>query len=890
MGDRKVDIIIPIYNAYDDLALCLESLYANTDLERNRLILINDNSPDGRIREFLDNQERENVIVIHNDVNKGFSNNINIGMAQSEENDVILLNSDTVVTAGWVEKMENCAYLDSSTGTVTPLSNNASLCSVPKPYEENTLAEGQTVAEVGETIERCSLKKYPRIPVANGFCMYVKREVIDRIGNFDAETFGRGYGEENDFCNRAEQAGYHHVMCDDTYIYHSGTKSFVSKEKEKYIREHDRILRDRYPEQMHDNDVFFRDNPNRFVAENAAIYLDLANGRKNLLLLAMSDFRKDASDHIGGTQLHVRDLSNGLRDQYNVFVAARDRDYLNLTVYYGKKEKMFRFYIGKKRPFYEFRDKKLEELWRNIFSAFRIDLVHIHHVISTSFDVFFVAKEYRIPVIFTAHDYYMICPSVKMLDDDGKVCVGKDTPEKCKNCLNEICGITDRVDYITLWREKCREVLSLCEYVIVPDESAKEILILYYPELRDKMRVVEHGYEITKKERYEICSTVDIRCNYERVIPYGFSYKVVGWAYFGNGADDLADIYLNVKSADGEVNLVPAAKIHRPDVVARNDHNQVGFECVLPTKLLDRGSLELTVVLKQEETLYYAMESYMTPSLSAKDYEGLNIAFIGGINAAKGGKEICSIIEAADHGVNWYVFGGTGIRKLDCLEQGNLVKTGYYAPEDLPLLLKLHEIDIIGILSVWPETYSYTLTEAVLNKIPVIVTDIGALGRRTRELGCGWTVSLESACKEFIKKVIELSADKAVLQECKKHIACINLKNTIDMVVEYIEIYKIVKATGGVYEDADYQMLLSGEDSTSAIEEDYSLKAINNVYENNRTAQISATAYREMENELNEIKNSLSYKIVKRLWKMKFPGKQMVKRIIYRTARVGEGK
>ena len=371
MKDKRIDIIIPIYNAYDDLTLCLESIYANTDLNRNRLILINDNSPDERIRELLDSQTRENVIVIHNAENKGFSNNINIGMAQSEENDVILLNSDTVVTAGWVEKMESCAYLDRSTGTVTPLSNNASLCSVPEPFEENKLPEGVSVEAAGEIIERCSLKKYPRISVANGFCMYVKREVIDRIGNFDAETFGRGYGEENDFCNRAEQAGYRHVMCDDTYIYHSGTKSFVSKEKAAYIKSHDMILRDRYPEQMRNNDIYVRDNPNRFIADNVGIYLDLANGRKNLLLLAMSDFRKDASDHIGGTQLHVRDLTNELRDRYNVFAAARDRDYLNLTVYYGEEEKVFRFYIGKKRPFYEFRDKKLEELWRNIFSAFR---------------------------------------------------------------------------------------------------------------------------------------------------------------------------------------------------------------------------------------------------------------------------------------------------------------------------------------------------------------------------------------------------------------------------------------------------------------------------------------------------------------------------------------
>ena len=88
-----VDIIIPIYNAYDDLCKCLQSVYQYTDLVKNRLILINDNSSDTRIEPYLNSQTKENIIIIHNNENKGFSNNINLGMDQSKERDVILLNS-----------------------------------------------------------------------------------------------------------------------------------------------------------------------------------------------------------------------------------------------------------------------------------------------------------------------------------------------------------------------------------------------------------------------------------------------------------------------------------------------------------------------------------------------------------------------------------------------------------------------------------------------------------------------------------------------------------------------------------------------------------------------------------------------------------------------------
>jgi len=275
----QVDIVIPVYNAYEDLQICLESVFKYTNLSENRLILINDNSTDYRIRVLLDKVRKENhdkkIVVLHNENNMGFSHNVNLGMAQSKKDDVLLLNSDTRVTRGWIEKITACAYSSGKIGTVTPLSNNATLCSVPNFCEENMLPPNMDVDQVADAVERCSLKKYPKITVANGFCMYIKREVIARIGYFDAETFGRGYGEENDFCNRAEQAGYIHVMCDDTYIYHKGTKSFTSKEKNTYIKEHERILYQRYPRQMRNNIKFCKDNPNEWVGWNIAYHLEL---------------------------------------------------------------------------------------------------------------------------------------------------------------------------------------------------------------------------------------------------------------------------------------------------------------------------------------------------------------------------------------------------------------------------------------------------------------------------------------------------------------------------------------------------------------------------------------------------------------------------------------
>ena len=157
MREESVDIIIPVYNAYDDLVKCMNSIKKWTDLNKHRIILIDDCSPDGRIAPYLDQIRSENCIVIHNEKNQGFSANINVGISYSKDRDVILLNSDTVVTKSWVEKLLYCAYCDPWIATVTPLSNNATLCSVPYFCKENDVPNGYTVDTYAELVDRKSV-------------------------------------------------------------------------------------------------------------------------------------------------------------------------------------------------------------------------------------------------------------------------------------------------------------------------------------------------------------------------------------------------------------------------------------------------------------------------------------------------------------------------------------------------------------------------------------------------------------------------------------------------------------------------------------------------------------------------------------------------------------
>ena len=873
--EKMVDIIVPIYNAYEDLEICLESVYANTDLKKNRLILINDKSPDPRIRELLDRQlklENKNIIVIHNNVNKGFSGNINFGMAQSSENDVLLLNSDTIVTKNWIEKIVKCAYSDEAIGTVTPLSNNATLCSVPEFCQENKLPDGMTVDKAAEIVEKCSFHEYPEISVGHGFCLYIKREVINIVGNFDAETFEKGYGEENDFCNRAGQAGYIHVMCDDTYIYHSGTKSFVSKEKQQLIDSHEKILRQRYPEQMHLNDIHVRDNPNYKIMENVKLHFELCNGKKNIMYIVQSDFRKESSDHIGGTQKHVKDLATGLCDEYNIFVAAREKNELVITFYGGEENKTFRFEIGNNHPYVLKTNRKIKQVWEQFFSIIDIDLIHIHHIKNLSFDIFDVAYDYEIPLILTMHDYYFICPTLLMLDAKNRLCIGNTDPSICVECLQTRKSIYHQEKYIEIWRTVCGEALKKCLKIIVPDESVKENVLRYYPYIDDKITVISHGYDVINvTDHREIRKTDNIKYYIDLLEKEGTLYKISGWAYY-QGVKENSEIWLKMQNSEGVECLIPTVSIERGDVAVNENINiNCGFEAYIPNKLINGNDLEIKIWLVSEKIILEGDNTYKTKILAPKkkNIRPLKVAFIGGISEAKGSREICSIIKRGGLDVQWYIMGVIGDISLARLNYENVVKTGEYSPEAISYLLKEYEIDLVCILSICPETFSYTLSEAIANKCIPIVTNIGALERRMEKYDFGWTVNKDNIVTEVREIIKRVEINPEIIEENRKKMELVKGKSVKDMCNEYACCYKKLFSTKRRVAYIATAGKFVYEASKNIGDRPYKRKKMDG----------------NLENELYTIKNSLSYRLAKKMSGLRIPFRNQLHRVLIKIVK-----
>ena len=153
--------------------------------------------------------------------------------------DVVLLNSDTVVTRGWLDALARCAASDPRIGTITPFSNNAEICSLPRFCDNNPWPAGARSGAAGGALERAAVPTYPDLPTGVGFCLYIRRALIDAIGMFDP-VFGLGYGEENDFCMRAAAAGYRNVLCEDAFVLHLGGSSFGEKRADLAAAQHAR--------------------------------------------------------------------------------------------------------------------------------------------------------------------------------------------------------------------------------------------------------------------------------------------------------------------------------------------------------------------------------------------------------------------------------------------------------------------------------------------------------------------------------------------------------------------------------------------------------------------------------------------------------------------------
>lgn len=245
-----VVIVVPVYGDLPSLLECVDSLVRHVDLERHRVLLVNDCGPeaDGIEAALLRVVAgRPGLRYERNERNLGFVGTCNRAVLELDQSDddVLLLNSDTVVTAGFLDEMHDVLLAHEHHGVVCARSNNATIASLPFRQLHARDRSTERTLDVFEEISPV-LPRWYVTPVAMGFCFLTRRSLIRRHGLFD-DAFAPGYGEENDYCLRLDAAGTSAVMANRALVLHAGSKSFVGPTRNRLRDAHQKLLEARYP-------------------------------------------------------------------------------------------------------------------------------------------------------------------------------------------------------------------------------------------------------------------------------------------------------------------------------------------------------------------------------------------------------------------------------------------------------------------------------------------------------------------------------------------------------------------------------------------------------------------------------------------------------------------
>ncbi|HET8797045.1 MAG TPA: glycosyltransferase, partial [Thermoanaerobaculia bacterium] len=382
------------------------------------------------------NANRPPILILRPPDRRGFAGNANRALRASTR-DAVLLNSDTIVTRGWLEKLIDAAYSHGDVGTVTPLSNNATLASVPRAFEENLLPAGHDLASFAALVERVSPRARPRVPTGVGFCLYLRRALLDDIGFFDESRFGLGYGEENDLCLRALARGWLHILDDATFVFHAGHRSFGAARGVEERKGRRRMAR-AHPRYFATIADFMRRDP---LAPVRARIAAASGGSASADLRLVHLVHGWPPFQHAGTELYASWLAHQQRARHHVAVYARldDRSRAEGEAVElddrGIRVRLVTNNFSVRDPLQRnaLRNRAIERDFARFLRDERPDLLHIHHLAGHAFSLARVARRLGIPIVMQIQDWWPLCARVNLLDRHGRRCSGP-SPSKCASC------------------------------------------------------------------------------------------------------------------------------------------------------------------------------------------------------------------------------------------------------------------------------------------------------------------------------------------------------------------------------------------------------------------------------------------------------------------------
>lgn len=472
----SVTLVLPVYQAFDLLPEVLDRIVRHTDLPW-RLIVVEDASPDPQIRPFLRDWAagRPEVVLLENPANLGFIGSVNRGLAeaaaQPDAAAVILLNSDAFVPAGWASRLVAPLLADPAVASVTPMSNDAELMSVPVICVRSQLGAG--AVDAVDAVARRIDPDLADAPTGVGFCMALSPRFLQAVPALDT-AFGRGYGEEVDWCQKTRALGGRHVCLTNLFVEHRGGASFGTEAKQDLIRRNGAVISARYPG--------FDAEVQRFIGNDPLLTARLALGLAWAGTLAGAVPVYLGHTMGGGAELYLRRRVNSDVRRLGAAVVLRvGGEYRwDITLYSAggttrgatndaalmlrllqllpRRRVIYSCGVGDPDPV------ELPDLLLDLGAGQRLEAL--------------------------VHDYLMISPSYTLLDPAG---VFRGVPQPGQEGRGHSQQRPDgrRVD-LAGWQAAWHRLLQACDQISVFSPSSRDLLLTAYPDLAPRLKVLPH--------------------------------------------------------------------------------------------------------------------------------------------------------------------------------------------------------------------------------------------------------------------------------------------------------------------------------------------------------------------------------------------------------------
>ena len=473
LDSEKINIILYVYNDFENTEKCVESIIENTNINYE-LVVIDDANTDRRINSLLNRLETINVVkVVRNSKKLGFIESVNLEINNSE-GDILLIKSNITVTNRWLQKLAVTAYSDEKIGTVNPLSNSYKFLS--DIIATTTGIKQLKPDAISFLIESVCEHLKPEIKHPDESCIYIKREAINDFGLFDKEI---NYLEQmKDFQQKITDSGWNNIIDDSTYVHQN-----IESSKDLMI---------------------YRELSPQFKGIEEAIKLRV----KDLKLIipkkrVLYVLHENAHGITAGTGQTTKFIVDKIDNEFESYILVSTGRELLLWKREENQTIMFKSWkVKSKWSALDFYSDEFKEIYFEVLIGLNIDIIHIQHLIRHTHDLPRVANSLGLPIIFSVHDFYYICPSINLLDHNNHYCAGicatKDM--QCKYPIKIFGRLPVLTDIIDTWRNEGSVLIESCSTFTAPSKSTMDLYCSIYPELKNKnCKVIEHGRDFEKK-------------------------------------------------------------------------------------------------------------------------------------------------------------------------------------------------------------------------------------------------------------------------------------------------------------------------------------------------------------------------------------------------------